>query len=122
MNENQKNPRIEWAQINNLECLKFTFEDTFTEYDALNAISTWKTIFDQIKGKKVILVWHCLKMTGYDPMARVLWQKTIKELKDRIDKIWLITDSAIIQAGATIISIFTSFHIKVVKSEDKIKP
>ena len=74
----------------------------------------------QRTGEKIALVWHCQKMKGYEPMARSLWQRTIKDLKDQIDSIWLITDSALIKAGATLISFFTKLDIKVVKSENKI--
>lgn len=120
MSETNDNPQIGWCQINNLECLKFTFKGRLTEEDALKAISRWKEMFNSMKDQKIILVWNCIDMTGYEPMARMSWQRTIKELKDQIERIWLITDSAVIKAGANLISIFTSFEIKVVKSEDKI--
>ncbi len=121
MNEINKNPQIEWCQIDDRECLKFTFEGTFKEREALDAITRWKELFGMKKGEKVILVWQCQKMESYEPTARILWQKAIKDLKDQIDTIWLITDSSVIRAGAKIMALFTSFNLKVVNSEQKIK-
>ncbi len=121
MNESPKSPQIEWCQIDDRECLKFVFGGTFMENEAIDAIIRWKELFSTKKGEKVILVWQCQKMKSYEPMARILWQKAIKELKDQIDTIWLVADSTVIRAGAKIMALFTTFDLKVVNSEEKIK-
>jgi len=59
-------------------------------------------------------------MTGYDPGARIIWQNTLKELKDQISSIRLVSKSTMIRSGAMIISMITNYNIKVVKSESEI--
>jgi len=59
-------------------------------------------------------------MSGFENKARVIWQKAIKRLKNQIAVVWLITDSKTIKTGAKLMSLFTSFEIKVVKTEKEI--
>ena len=118
MTEIQESVVIEQTQINDKDCIKFTFQGLFTKEDALMASKEWKEIASS--GKKFIVIFHAKEMAGYEPMARAIWQKMIVELKSQIENIWLITDSKLIAAGAAIMSMFTSFTIKTVNSEEKI--
>jgi len=59
-------------------------------------------------------------MDDYEPLARTIWQNTINELKSQIRSMWVVTDSPIIATGAIIMSLFTSFKIKTVSSEEDI--
>lgn len=116
----QENPAIEIKEFNGVDCIYFTFNGKLSENDATGAISRWKDYF--VKSNTVYThVWNCVNMTGYEPMARISWQKAIKELKNNIGKIWLISDSSIIIAGAKILSLFTKMDINAVKSESDIK-
>ena len=120
MNKTLDNPIIDWCQVKNHNCLKFTFREKLTEKNADIAIERWTKLFDLNSDKKIILIWHCIEMTGYEPMARIKWQKAIKMLKDQIDCIWLVSNSKLILTGARIMSFFTSFKINITSSEDKI--
>ncbi len=118
MNEEKKSLEIEMCEINDEECLRFTFIDKLLEVDAVDGVEEWKEIFSSAEdGEKIKVIWDCLEMTGFDSKARVAWQQAIKQLKKQIDVVWLITDSKAIKAGAKLMSAFTSFKIKVVKSE-----
>ena len=114
------NPYIEWAQVKNRECLKFTFREKLTKNDAERAIEQWKQLFDKKKDEKITLVWDCHEMTGYEPLARMKWQKAMKELQNQINDIWLVSDSEEIQAGAKMMALFTSMDINYANIEDKI--
>lgn len=116
-----KYPLIEWCAIKSKTCLRFTFKGTLTKEDAERASEEWKNIFSRENINDVIIVWHCIEMKGYEPMARSIWQNTLKELKNQIKCIWLVTDSSIIKTGALIISTFTSYNIRIAKSEDNIE-
>ncbi len=120
MNIMLDNPNIERCEHSNQVCLKFTFKQQLTENKAIQAIEKWKQMFESEAGKKFTLIWNCQEMTGYEPMARVIWQRAIKEMKDQIDSIWLVSDSILIQTGAKIVSLFTSFDINIVNDEAKI--
>ncbi len=119
MNQEKENPEIKWKILNNKEYLYFTFHDTLREKEASDSVIKWHELLN-LKNEKRELIWNCLDMKGYEPMARIIWQRAIKELKTYIDKIWLISDSTLIQTGARIMSLFTSFDLKVVKSESDI--
>lgn len=114
------NPEILVESKAQKKCVKFVFRGKLTETDAMVAVKKWEKIFHQNMTDRFVLIWHCLEMTGYEPLARSVWQKAIKSLKKQIDCIWLISDSKIIQAGANIMSVFTSFKIHSVSAEDKI--
>ena len=121
LSEQSIKPEIGWCLINGRECLKFTFRCTLTEIDAIDAVSKWKKMFSTRKDEKIVIIWQCKKMVSYEPMARIIWQNTLKELKNQIDTIWLVSDSIIIQAGAKIMAFFTILNLKVVNSEEKIR-
>ena len=115
-----KSLEIELYNLKNEDCLKFTFTGNFKGEDAISGVEEWKMLFKPIEEEKTPLIWDCLEMTGFESKARTTWQHAMKELKDKIDTIWLITNSKIIKAGAKLMSAFTKFNIKVVKSEEEI--
>ena len=112
---------IELYQLKTEDCLKFTFKGKFSEQSALSGSEEWKDLFSSTGTEKSILVWDCKEMTGFETNARIIWQQAMKELKGQIDCVWLISNSAIIRAGAKLMSTFTGFKIKAVKSEKDIK-
>lgn len=116
-----KNPEIEWIQKGGKKCLQFIFHGKLSEEDARSAVEKWRQTFSSSSQEKIILIWDCQKMSDYDQQARTLWQNTCKEMKDRIEVIWVITNSILIRMGASVISVFTSLKIKVVNSENEIQ-
>lgn len=120
MSTEKANPEIKWKKTRGNDCLCFTFNGTLTKDDAEVATEEWRELFESRKNEKILLVWQCLEMKGYEPMARKVWQDATKEFKNQIDEIWLISNSIIIQAGAKIMSLFTSYDIRVAKSEEEI--
>ena len=69
----------------------------------------------------VILIWDCRKMTGYDKDARAQWIDALKEMKSQIDTIWLISASAFIRTGASVMGFFTNMQIKPISCESEIE-
>ena len=112
---------IELCSLGNEDCLKFTFTENFSESQAIEAVNEWKHLFESSKGEKTRLVWDCSNMSAYEGKALKIWQQAMKDMKDQIDTVWLITDSALIKTGAKLISVFSKFTIKVVKTADEIK-
>ncbi len=115
------NLKIEWVRKNQKKYLKFTFNEKLTVEDASIAIEKWQSFFNESPNEKIILIWDCLKMTGYDSAARMKWQTALKEMKKQIDSIWLISSSSLIKMGASFMSVFSSYPINVVSSENEIK-
>ena len=115
-----ENPKIEWKNNPKKKCLKFTFNDRLGEQDAVSAIEKWQKSFKTFPREKILLIWDCLTMTGYESGARNHWQNALKEMKEQIDSIWLITNSGFIRMGASVMSVFSSYPIKVVSSENEI--
>ena len=121
MSQKEINPKIEWCNVKNNNCLKFTFNGTLTKDDAVKATAQWREYLSPDNINNVNIVWECTNMTGYEPMARSVWQSALKDLKSKIACIWLITESRLIKTGAQLMSVFTSYNFKVVNSEDKIE-
>ena len=90
------------------------------ETDASKAVLKWEEAFSKSSMERIVIVWDCLKMTGYDHEARNLWQHAMNRLKNRIDCIWLITHSAVIKIGARVLSVMSGFRILIVSHEDEI--
>jgi len=114
------NPQIELCNIENKSCLRFSFNGSLVEEEAKKAIVEWKRLFKTKSGEKMTLVWDCNKMTGYDPGARIVWQNAMKELKEQISSIWVVSKSGMIRSGAMIIAMITKHDIKVVQYENEI--
>jgi hypothetical protein len=115
------NPKIEWESKSGHRYLRFTFDERLTENEAETAITEWREAFQSKAGGKISLIWDCLKMKGYETGARHKWTAALKELKPRIERIWLISDSAFIRSGASVMAVFTSLNIKSVASENDIE-
>jgi len=114
------NPQIEFCIEDKSNCLRFSFNGSLVEEEAKNAVNEWRRIFKSKKDNKLNLVWDCNKMTGYDPGARLVWQNALRELKDQIASIWVVSKSNMIRSGAMIISMMTKYNIKVVQDESEI--
>lgn len=112
---------IKWVTMNSKKFLKFSFDENLGEEEARVATEQWKKEMAAHANMKVSLIWDCLQMKGYDSNARILWQNTLKEVKDNVEKIWLISNSQFIRVGANVISVFSGIRINPVDSEDKIQ-
>ena len=114
------NKWITKVKINDNDCLRFVFAGVLTQNQSLEACAEWTEIFNLDKGKKYTIIFNSIKLDNYEPLARGVFQKTIKELNNQIIKIWVVTDSKLISGGAAIMGMFTSFPIKSVTSEEQI--
>ena len=114
------NPQIEWCQKSGQECLRFCFGERLTEKEADIAITVWKDAFQSKRDKSVTLIWDCKNMKGYETGARDKWTKALKEMKGQIASIWLISDSAIIRMGASVMGLLSALKIRPISSESDI--
>lgn len=110
------NLRIEKCDQTGENCLKFTFGEKLTEADAEPAILQWKRIFKEKKNQNFKLVWDCTNMKQYEKGARKKWTSALFELKSQINSITLISDSALIRMGASVMGMATSLNIKAISS------
>lgn len=101
------------------KCLLFTFKGTLTQKDGHLAIQIWSEIFEG-SDEKYTLIWNCSKMDGFERAARSEWTETLQKWPERIDKIFLISDSIIIRGAARLM--LKLFHIELipVKSESEL--
>ena len=111
---------IHWKNVNNRICLHFTFQGILSYELAMNGVNEWRKHFQGKEKLKIVIVWDCIKMTGYEPRSRIIWQKALKEMKEQIDTIWLISNSPIIKTGAKIMSLAVSYDIKGISKETDI--
>lgn len=121
MSKHQTNPTIEWKEINGHKCLYFQFGQNFCQQDATDAVQKWQHLFDTAPQEKHIIIWDCLDMKNYDLSSRAIWQRSLKAMKSQIESIWLISHSLAIRRGARLMSLFTSYDIHSVGSENEIE-
>lgn len=110
---------IERKDFNGKIVLYFTFHGLFSAQAALEGVETWKC-YTKKSSVPFTIIWNCKDMSNYEPMARVYWQKAMTDMKETIDDIWLISNSALIRTGAKVLSLFTAFEINSVKEENEI--
>ncbi|KPK02013.1 MAG: hypothetical protein AMK71_03780 [Nitrospira bacterium SG8_35_4] len=116
-----ENPKIEWLMKSGKNYLKFTFKGSLSKEMASVAIKKWRDAFHLKAEEKITLVWDCLEMEGYDTESRKSWQNALKEMKDQIETIWLITTSNVIKMGASIMGAFSTLKIRTVSTESEIR-
>ncbi|NBW35494.1 MAG: hypothetical protein EBR30_10845 [Cytophagia bacterium] len=115
----QKNG-IEQLRRAGKDFLRFTFDGVLTQKEAIALCNVWrKYCYDQ-PDIRFIIVFNATKMINYEPQARIIFQKSIKELQDNVEKIWVVTDSKIILGGASIMSLVIGIPIRAVRSEEQI--
>jgi len=113
---------VEWGEISGRRCLTFTFCEKLTAADAASAVETWTTQFAATDPEKIVMVWDCLCMKGYEKGARQLWTAALAKLKPRIDSVWLVTASTLVGMGAAVMSMMSGITINTVKSRAEIRP
>lgn len=113
-------PTLEWKELEGKPHLRFKFERHLSADDCRTVIAEWRQAFDERPGREIPLIWEASSMKGYDSEARKMWQEAMRDMKDRIAVIWLVTESPIVNMGASVMSLFSSIAITVVKSEDEI--
>jgi len=111
---------IQVCQVENLDCLKLSFNGILTEAIANQAIDEWKHLLGNVGDKKVNMVWDCKNMKDYETGARIKWQNMLKENKQVIGTIWVITESSLIKTGLKLLSAFSSYKFKFIKSCEEI--
>jgi hypothetical protein len=111
---------VEQISIHDKECIKLNFGSVLNQKDAIRVCNEWKAVSQVDKTKKYVIIFNAKDMIDYEPMTRTSFQNTMKELKDQIDQIWVISESKLIRGGAAIMGMLTSFSIKAVNSEEQI--
>ena len=118
--EVQQHQHITEKLIDNMPALWFTFNENLDAHTAKKMCEQWKKLSDRYI-EPVLIIFDARKMKDYDPMSRIHFQKCMTEQKANISKIWVVTNSAKVKAGASILGMFTSFTIKTVSDPDQIK-
>ena len=111
---------INFIAKNNKEYLQFDFPSHLSEAIAANAIERWNEKM-KYKNAKFSVIYNCAKMNGFDTSARRIWQDTMKQHKNQIDVIWLVSDNTFIRGAAKTMGLLTGFPIKVTKAMSDIK-
>lgn len=104
-------------------CLYFEFKGVFDDKLADEVLPQAKKILQNelIDDKTLCVVCSCKEMKDYDPMARVKFQKFLKNYEKNIKTMWIITSSKIIKYGGLLMDLVLPFSIKIVENEEQIK-
>lgn len=108
--------KVELTKMGGQRCLKFNFGSNLTAELAESLIKDWARHFNDYPNEKFVLIWDCLQMSGYEPGARMKWQKAMKDFTNQIDVVWIIADKNIIILGAKLMNMISKLNLKVVSS------
>ncbi len=113
---------LSWVEKSGKKYLRFSFRGNLTEEIAKSTIDNWmtecKTNLEE--DEKIGLIWNCLEMKKYSPMAAKLWKNALKECNIDMEEIWLVTTSSFFKMGARTITMLTKYKLKTVSSESEI--
>ncbi|WP_448519092.1 hypothetical protein [Rhodoflexus sp.] len=110
-----------WQTINDTTCLVIMFNGLFREEDAESLCRYLsKQISDMPETIKTPIVCNCVNMTDYEAKARLIFQNFLQKNFQRLQGLWIITQSPAIKGGAKLMSRFISLPIYVIDSEEKI--
>ena len=113
-------PAVAWAGAGDHDHLRFAFTGHLTVEGALAGIADWRSRLAERPAGRVVHVWDCRSMTGYDTAARVAWQGALGELRPRIEEIWLVSGSPIVRIGATVMNLVTSLRLHAVAEASEV--
>lgn len=119
---NKTIPEICWRKFKDVHCLYFCFYGELSHEGAIDGIDRWQRLLEENPTGKVTLVWDARKMTGYEKEARRAWQDMLQRTKLQIDTIWLVSNSAFIRVGASVMSVFTRLKIRAVSDLHEVAP
>jgi hypothetical protein len=117
----EKANRVDIAETSLLgkSFIQFDFVGYLDHPSAVSGVDHWKMIM--MGSEKKDLIFNCTNMTGFDTTSRQMWQATMKELKQKIGHIWIISTNQFILAAAKTMGLLSGFSIKTARSIDQIK-
>lgn len=104
------NPTIECRMKRNKPYLFLYFEGHLSEDDTMQAIFTIISRLKECKGTTT-MVWECTRMTGYDEASREMWQEFMKDIKNRLEEVHLISKNVLIRVGGSVVGMFVGMKI-----------
>ncbi len=127
----QNNNSANFAQVlrktfEGKDCLYFEFKGVFDDKLAEKVLPQAEKILqseltNNANDKTLCIVCSCREMQDYDPIARIKFQKFLKNYEKNIKTMWIITNSKIIKYGGLLMNMVLPFPVKVVESEEEIK-
>jgi len=114
--------KVDWIDNSDRRYLNIEIRGHLSETIAQDAVAIWKEqlTLNLKNGEKTNVVCNCLNMKGYDTEARKAWQQTVRELGNRIDCMWIITDNNLFRVAASTMGLMTKYKIKTAKSEAEV--
>ena len=113
--------RVAWDQFGSKQCLLFTFPEQLDTEAATEAIRIWREARAERPGEKIILVWDCRIMKGYDSQARRDWQAAMGEMKAEIEEVWLVSGSSFVRMGAGLMGRAVNLPIRTANTLHEVK-
>jgi hypothetical protein len=122
VHESSRAAHASWEVIQGRKCLVITFNGIFTEADA-NKLTDYlnRQIAELAETDTFPLICRCLYMTDYEAHARLVFQNFLQAHVNRLESIWIVTESNVIKYGSKLMNIFVSIPIQVVANESQIK-
>jgi len=95
--------------------LLFTFHGKFTAEAALQGSRAWLADWNKYPEQFYNLIWDCTDMTGFEISARTEWYNTLKQVKPKVRKVYVVCNNLMIRSAAKVMLEFFRIPSEVVK-------
>lgn len=102
------------------QCLRFEFKGHFNQEICHAATEAWSKRFEEKSDESFDLLWDCTQMDGFDYDAKNDWVETLGKYADRINSIYVVSDSVLIRGAARVMGKFSKYDMRVFKAMDEL--
>ena len=104
----------------NTQYLHFKFKGKFTEETSQAASKAWTQHMSEHSSAQFEFVWDCTEMSGFELKARKEWYKAMQNNKERIEKVYVVSDKLMIRSAAKVMLQFFGIHSEINRSSDEL--
>lgn len=97
--------------------LHFQFEGKFTKETSIAGSQAWTQAMRENENRLFEFVWNCSNMTGFELSARKEWYDAMQGFKQRIAKVYVISDRIMIRSAAKVMLQFFGIASEIFRSE-----
>ena len=101
-------------------CLYFKFKGKLTKETSKAGALAWLNHMDEKAEDNFEFVWDCKEMTGFELQARKEWYNAMQTRKDRITKVYVVSNHLMIRSAAKVMLQFFGIPSEINRSEDQL--
>lgn len=102
------------------DCIYFKFKGKFSQETSKAGSDVWSSYMAENSSKSFEFVWDCSSMTGFELQARKEWYSAMQNHKDRITKVYMISDKLMIRSAAKVMLQFFGIPSEISRTGEQL--